>query len=83
VVVTPELVKPLPAGTQVEMAMPKPFLKDGATKLPEGNLPDAQQLPAQPQVPFEPTSTKPATPPVQPPAGGAGSSIRNSMSAPL
>ena len=83
VVVTPELVKPLPPGTQAEMAFPKPFLKDGATKLPEGNVPDARQLPQQPQVPFEPTSTKPATPPVQAPAAGSGSSIRNSMSAPL
>jgi pilus assembly protein CpaC len=58
VVVTPELVQPIPAGAQPQVVMPGPFLKDGPTKLPDSNVPDANQLPKQPQMPFEPSSNK-------------------------
>ena len=80
VVVTPELVKPIPAGTQPEMAMPKPFLKDGATKLPAGNPPDAGELPKQSQMPFEPSANKlPAQPANDAPAASPANSLRNTL----
>ena len=66
VVVTPELVKPIPAGAQPSVAMPKGFMKDVPDKLPDANTPDARELPKVQQVPFEPSSgKKPAATPAQ------------------
>jgi pilus assembly protein CpaC len=42
VIVTPELVHPLPAGNELpKLDMPKPFIKDGATATPGSNMPAA------------------------------------------
>ncbi len=62
VVVTPELVQPIQAGSQPEVEMPKAFLKDGVTNLPAANPPDSNPLPKQGQMPFVPTETQPAAP---------------------
>jgi pilus assembly protein CpaC len=72
VVVTPELIMPIPAGSgQPALAMPKTFLKDGAAAPLEANPADTRELPVQPQVPFVPSMipSSPAAPPVTP--GGA------------
>ena len=54
VVVTPQLVHPLPAGTTPpQVDMPKPFLKDGGTKTPEASTPDTNPPPARNSVPVE------------------------------
>jgi len=56
VVVTPELVQPIPANAKVpEVEMPKPFLKDGPSAAPDVNPPARIQLPVQSQVPSETT----------------------------
>jgi pilus assembly protein CpaC len=54
VVVTPELVDPPPAGAPpAQIAMPKPFLKDGGTVTAGGNTPDPNPPPAQTFMPAE------------------------------
>jgi len=54
VVVTPELVHPLPAGTAPPaLDMPKPFIKDGDKATPTGSTPDTNPPPAQTTVPVE------------------------------
>ena len=79
VVVTPELVKPIAPGVVPQMIMPKPFLKDGASKLPDGNPPTTTAAPKEPQIPFQPTSSKPAAgSATQPPASGS-ENLRNSL----
>jgi pilus assembly protein CpaC len=61
VVVTPELVQPIPAGApQPGPVMPKPFLKEGATTPTMANPPDTRPVSALPEVPFVPSETKPA-----------------------
>jgi pilus assembly protein CpaC len=63
VVVTPELVQPIPAGApQPGPVMPKPFLKEGATTPTMANPPDTRPVSALPEVPFVPSETKPAAP---------------------
>jgi pilus assembly protein CpaC len=59
VVVTPELVQPIQAGGQTDVAMPKAFLKDGATKLPVTNPPDSTPVSRQSQIPFQPSEKQP------------------------
>jgi hypothetical protein len=73
-VVTPELVQPIPAGVQPQVATPSPFLKDGPAKLPDSNQPDSRELPKQPQIPFEPSSNKSAQP-----ANVPGTSLSNDI----
>jgi pilus assembly protein CpaC len=65
VVVTPELVQPIPAGVSGQVPMPEPFMKDHATALPATNAADTRELPKKTQIPFEPT---PAEKTVAPPA---------------
>jgi pilus assembly protein CpaC len=60
IVVTPELVQPI-SGAPPALAMPLPFLKDGATALPATNTPDTRPLPKSDTMPFEPTDRKPTT----------------------
>jgi pilus assembly protein CpaC len=63
VMVTPELVAPIPAGAQApEPQMPKPFLKEGPSTSPDVNPPADVQLPVVPQVPFETTLEDKETP---------------------
>jgi pilus assembly protein CpaC len=63
VVVTPELVQPAPAAaSSPAIDMPRPFLKDGATTLPQVNSPDTRQLPVSPLVPFVPAEAPPSGP---------------------
>jgi pilus assembly protein CpaC len=55
VVVTPELVKPTPAGvTPPTLDMPQPFLKNAPTELPALNPADTTEIAPTPQLPFEP-----------------------------
>ncbi len=68
IVVTPELVVPIPAGSPATVPMPHSFLKDGATALPAANVPDMRPLPKSDKVPFEPTEKKNATTPATTPA---------------
>ena len=54
IVVTPEVVRPLSAGTAIpQLAMPQTFLKGGSTATPTASTPDPTPLPAQPTVPVE------------------------------
>jgi pilus assembly protein CpaC len=54
VVVTPELVQPIPAGSMLpELNTPQPFLKDGAAATPDGNPPASRRLPVESQIPWE------------------------------
>ena len=60
VVVTPELVQPVPAGgPQPGLEMPKPFLKDVPTALPAENV-DTRPVRALDRVPFQPSSDDPS-----------------------
>lgn len=70
VVVTPELVKPMPAGAAPQIEMPKPFMKDGATALPAANPPDTREIPVLLQVPYLAPNTKDA--PAATPADALG-----------
>jgi pilus assembly protein CpaC len=80
VVVTPELVQPIQGGVQPQVPMPSPFLKDGATKLPDSNQPNTSELPKQPQMPFEPSGTKPAVQPASPtPATSLANTVRDAL----
>jgi pilus assembly protein CpaC len=76
VVVTPELVQPIPAGVKPDVAMPRPFVKDGPTKLPDSNQPDSREVPKQTQVPFEPSSNKPLGQPANVPATSMSNDIK-------
>ena len=59
VVVTPELVQPMAAGTAApSVEMSKPFMKDAPTSLPATNPADPRPLPVLPQVPFQPAEKK-------------------------
>jgi pilus assembly protein CpaC len=59
VVVTPELVEPIPAGAKApELTMPRPFLKDGAAIVPDVNPLSPGHLPVLTQVPLETTLEK-------------------------
>jgi pilus assembly protein CpaC len=63
VVVTPELVQPIPEGAKApELAMPRPFLRDGASTVPDVNPPAPGRLPVQKQVPLETTLDDKDTP---------------------
>jgi pilus assembly protein CpaC len=54
VVVTPELVQPIPAGSKLPgLNAPQPFLKDGGTAPPDGNPPATGRLPVESQIPWE------------------------------
>jgi len=72
VVVTPELVQPIPGGSKLpELKAPEPFLKDGATAPPDGNPPATAQLPVQSQIPWELTVEKAGQAPPTDKAGPA------------
>lgn len=61
VVVTPELVDPIAAGTAPEgLEMPKPFLNDGSAAVPGSNPTSERELPVRPQIPLELPQEKPA-----------------------
>ena len=54
VVVTPEVVRPLPAGSAPpQLAMDRQPLKDGDTATPAAGTPDPAPLPSQPTIPVE------------------------------
>ena len=77
VVVTPELVQPIPAGANLPgITMPKEFLKDVALTPSQANPADARPLPAQPLVPFEPAEKKPAAPATPDPANALTDSFK-------
>jgi pilus assembly protein CpaC len=54
VVVTPELVRPLPAGTAAPaLDMPKPFIQEGGAATPGGSQPDSNPLEPRPWMSVE------------------------------
>jgi pilus assembly protein CpaC len=77
VVVTPELVRPIPAGVQPNVPAPKPFMKDTPTKLPDANTPEGKPLPKQAVRPFEPTASK--KPEAQPANNAPQGSLTNDI----
>ena len=71
VVVTPELVLPIPAGAvPPAVAMPKEFLKGGASSSLQANPADDRPLPVLPQVPFVPAEKNSPVQPAQDTAAG-------------
>ncbi len=80
VVVTPELVQPISAGSQqLTIPMPLEFLKDGGTTLP-ANSPDTKAVPKLQQMPFEPSVKKPAAQPAnETPGTSVGNSIKDAL----
>ena len=75
VVVTPELVQPIAAGTQPGIPMPSEFMKDTPAKLPACQIrPDTNPLRvSRRKVPFEPSEKKPAAALVNPAASSTNS----------
>jgi pilus assembly protein CpaC len=77
VVVTPELVQPIPAGDPVpSLPFPKPFLNDAPVVRPDGNPSDPREMRAQLQVPFVPAGDKKAEVAVAAPVGNAANSFK-------
>jgi pilus assembly protein CpaC len=80
IVVTPELVQPIASGIQPEVVMPRSFIKDAPTKLPDSNRADPRDLPKDLTTPFEPSDKKLAAPPAgQTPATSLSSSIKDAL----
>ncbi len=77
VVVTPELVQPIAAGTQPGIPMPSEFMKDTPAKLPDANPPDTNPLRKQTQVPFQPSEKKPAVALANPAAASSTNSSKD------
>lgn len=77
VVVTPELVRPIPADLQPQVPMPKPFMRDAPQKLPDANTPDTGALPRKTETMFEPGAGK--KPAAQSSDQGAGASMSSEI----